>query len=58
MPDARFSDVARRYRIAERVLFRWKHEANQAAAPGFVAVRITDANAPFDTALSDEERVP
>jgi Transposase len=58
MPDARFSDVARRYGIAERVLFRWKHEANQAAAPGFVAVRITDANAPFDTALSDEERVP
>ena len=37
MPDARFSDVARRYRIAERVLFRWKHEANQAAAPAFVA---------------------
>jgi len=36
----------------------WKHEANQAAAPAFVAVRITDANAPFDTALSDEERVP
>jgi transposase-like protein len=58
MPDARFSDVARRYGIAERVLFRWKHEANQAAAPAFVAVRITDANAPFDTALSDEERVP
>ena len=56
MPDARFSDVARRYGIAERVLFRWKHEANQAAAPAFVAVRITDA--PFDTALSDEERVP
>jgi transposase-like protein len=31
MPDACFSDVARRYGIAERVLFRWKHEANQAA---------------------------
>jgi transposase-like protein len=58
MPDARFSDVARCYGIAERVLFRWKHEANRAAAPAFVAVRITDANAPFDTALSDEERVP
>ena len=26
---------------------RWKHEANQAAAPAFVAVRITDANAPL-----------
>ena len=31
---------------------------NQAAAPAFVVVRITDVNAPFDTALSDEERVP
>ena len=51
-------DVARRYGIAERVLFRWKQELTSAAAPAFVAVQITDANAPFDTALSDEERVP
>ena len=34
MPDACFSDVARRYGIAERVLFRWKDEANQAASQG------------------------
>src|SRR5258708_5162657 len=29
-PDARFSEVARRYGIAERVLFRWKQELTQA----------------------------
>ena len=50
--------MARRYGIAERVLFRWKQEVSQAAAPAFVAVRITDVNAPSDTALSDEERAP
>ena len=42
LPDARFSEVAHRYGIAERVLFRWKQEATQAAAPLFVAVEITD----------------
>ena len=31
-PDARFSEVARRYGIAERVLFRWKQEITPAAA--------------------------
>jgi len=41
-PDARFSEVARRYGIAERVLFRWKQELTQ-AAPLFVAVEIVDA---------------
>ena len=40
--DARFSDVARRYGIAERVLFRWKQELTQ-VAPLFVAVEIADA---------------
>src|ERR1700676_27898 len=43
-PDARFSEVARRYGIAERVLFRWKQEMMPAAAPTFVAVEITDAD--------------
>ena len=52
MPDAWFSDVARRYGIAERVLFRYEPGSRAA----FVVVRITDVNAPFD--LSDEERVP
>jgi Transposase len=32
-PDSRFSEVARRYEIAERVLFRWKQETAPAAAP-------------------------
>jgi Transposase len=41
-PDARFSDVARRYGIAERVLFRWKQELTL-VAPLFVAVEIADA---------------
>ena len=36
-PDTRFSEVARRYGIAERVLFRWKQELTQ-VAPLFVAV--------------------
>ena len=47
-PDARFSEVARRYGIAERVLFRWKQEMTPAVAPIFVAVQFTDANSPSD----------
>ena len=54
-PGARFSEVARRYGIAERVLFRWKQERTPAAEPMFVAVEITDANAPSDAAYGDEE---
>ena len=46
-PDARFSDVARRYGIAERVLFRWKQELTQ-VAPLFVAVEIADATPPTE----------
>src|SRR5271167_1921487 len=46
---ARLSEVARRYEIAARVLFRWKQELT----PVFVAVEITDANA-----ACDEERAP
>jgi hypothetical protein len=44
------ADVARRYGIAERIHRRWKHEL--AAAPVFVSVQITDADA------STEERAP
>jgi len=55
---ANLSEVARRYGIAARVLFRWKQELTPSAAPVFVAVRITDANAPSDAALSNEERAP
>jgi len=47
LPDACFAEVARRYGIAERVLFRWKQEATQAGAPMFVAVEVTDV--PLDT---------
>jgi transposase-like protein len=43
-PGARLSEVARRYGIAERILFRWKQEMMPAVAPTFVAVEITDAD--------------
>jgi Transposase len=55
-PGASLSEVARRYGIAARVLFRWKQELTSTAVPEFVAVRITDANAPADTVRGDEER--
>ena len=50
-PDARFSEVARRYGIAERVLFRWKQEL----APMFVAVEITDLNSHSDSVHGNGE---
>jgi hypothetical protein len=52
-PGASLSEVARRYGIATRVLFRWKQELSSTAVPEFVAVRITDANAPSDTPRGD-----
>ena len=52
LPDACFAEVARRYGVAERVLFRWKQEATQAGAPIFVAVEVTDG--PLDATLSNE----
>ena len=51
LPDACFAEVARRYGIAERVVFRWKQEA-QAAAPMFVAVEVADG--PLDATPSNE----
>ena len=42
-PGASVAEVARRYGIARRVLRRWKQE--MAAAPVFVTVQITDADA-------------
>ena len=45
--DARFSEVARRYGIAERVLFRWKQELTQ-VAPLFVAVEIANEASPVE----------
>ncbi len=57
-PGASLSEVARRYGIAARVLFRWKQELTPSAGPLFVAVAIADANAPSDGALSKEERTP
>jgi hypothetical protein len=55
-PGASLSEVARRYGIAARVLFRWKQELKP--APMFVMVQIADASAPCDAALGEEERVP
>ncbi len=46
-PDTRFSEVARRYGIAERVLFRWKQELTQ-MAPLFVAVEIANEASPVE----------
>jgi transposase-like protein len=55
-PGASLSEVARRYGIAARVLFRWKQELMPTAAPIFVRVHIADASALSDGAPSDEER--
>jgi len=55
-PGASLSEVARRYGIATRVLFRWKQELKP--APMFVTVRIADASTPRDAALSEGERAP
>jgi transposase-like protein len=46
-PGASLSEVARRYGIAARVLFRWKQELTQ-VAPLFVAVAIADATSPTE----------
>ena len=46
-PGASLSEVARRYGIAARVLFRWKQELTQ-VAPLFVAVEIADATSATD----------
>lgn len=51
-PGASLSEVARRYGIAARVLFRWKQELTQAAEPLFVVVEITDAIPPTEEHLS------
>jgi hypothetical protein len=55
-PDASLAKIARRYGIARRVVCRWKQELT--AAPVFVAVQITDADAPSAAAPADEERAP
>ena len=57
-PGASLSEVARRYGIAARVLFRWKQELKPTAAPMFVTVHIADTHAPSDAAPSEEERAP
>ena len=46
-PGASLSEMARRYGIAARVLFRWKQELTQ-AEPLFVAVEIADATPPIE----------
>ena len=51
-PGARLSEVARRYGIAARVMFRWKQELKP--APMFVTVQIADASTPRDAVLMPE----
>src|ERR1700680_3089551 len=53
-PGARFCEVARRYGIAVRVLFRWKQEITPAAAT-FATVEIIDVSPPFEATPSTEE---
>jgi transposase-like protein len=55
-PSASLSEVARRYGIAARVLFRWKQELTATPGPVFVPVHITDAGVPSEVTLSEEER--
>jgi transposase-like protein len=52
LPGAILSEVARRYGIAARVLFRWKQELAGTPGPAFVTVQITDATP------GEEERAP
>lgn len=55
-PGVSLSEVARRYGIAARVLFRWKQELTSAAgAPMFVAVRITDTDTPSAAMMPSNE---
>ena len=55
-PGASLSEVARRYGIAARVLFRWRQELKP--KPMFVTVQITDAPTPSEVARGDEGCVP
>jgi hypothetical protein len=55
-PGANLSEVARRYGIAARVLFRWKQQLKP--APMFVTVQIADPSAPCDAVPSQGERAP
>jgi transposase-like protein len=55
-PGASLSEVARRYGIAARVLFRWKQELKPTDAPTFLTVQIADANAPSDAAPRECQR--
>ena len=54
-PDASLAEIARRHGVARRVLCRWEQEL---AAPVFVAVQITDADAPCVLAATEGERAP
>jgi len=53
-PGASLSEVARRYGLVARVLFRWKQDLT-AATPMFVAVQIIDADTPTGGVPSGEE---
>src|SRR5262249_28033872 len=57
-PGASLSEVARRYGIAARVLFRWKQELKPSAAPMFVTRLIAASTSVSDAAPSEKERAP
>ena len=54
-PGANLSEVARRYGIAARVVFRWKQELAAPPGPMFVTVQLTE---PSGAPRSHEEAVP
>jgi hypothetical protein len=56
-PGASIAEVARHYGIDRRVLRRWKQELAMVAAPIFVTVQITDADALSGVAPAAAEAV-
>jgi transposase-like protein len=51
-PGTTVADVARRYRIAERVLYRWRHDlgvGTPETEPGFASVQIVNNEQPAGT---------
>jgi len=57
-PGTNTSEVARRYGIAVRVLFRWKQELAQPAEPVFVSVVVSDARQDTGSTAGDGGTAP
>ena len=58
-PGSSISDVAQRYDLAVALLFRWRKELGEGAAPfaGFTPVSIVDEEAPATSAMNDDARL-